>query len=339
MKEKRKFLIILFSFILLIVLGTVGYMEILNLDFNEALYMTVITVSTLGYREVGGTTVVSMYFTMILIFLGLGLAGYIFTSMVNFFIDGELKEIWGRKNMENKILKLENHYILCGAGENGSYAVKQFKKSNVPFIVIDSDEHIVNSLLEEGVLAILGDATREETLEKARIKNANGLISSLPSDAANVFTVLTARQMNEDLYIVSRSIEKKAHEKLLRAGANNTISPNEIGGRRMASLMLRPNVISFLDVITHAGEITLDLEDVTIFKGSDLINKSLRNSDIHQKTGLIVLALKKHNHKDLMFNPTSNEILGLGDSMIVLGTEEQVNKLRELACDNGQRVL
>lgn len=152
---------------------------------------------------------------------------------------------------------MKNHYIVCGAGENGYNAIKQFRSSKVPFIVIDSNEEKVNKLIEEDIPTIHGDASQESTLEKANIQFAKGLISSLASDAQNVYTVLTARQMNENLYIVSRAIDKHADEKLKKAGANNTISPNEIGGTRMAALMLRPNVISFLDVITHAGEVIL----------------------------------------------------------------------------------
>lgn len=201
------------------------------------------------------------------------------------------------------------------------------------------DESKVADLIEEGVFAIQGDATLEESLNRARIHYAKGLISSLKKDAENVYTVLTAREMNKDLYIVSRAIEKNAHEKLKRAGANNTISPNEIGGSRMAALMLRPTVISFLDIITHAGEVVLDLEDVVIFQDSSLAGNSLREVRIPEKTGLIVLAIKKNNTSDLMFNPNSNEILNLGDTLVVLGREDQVLQLRKLANDTGARTL
>lgn len=201
----------------------------------------------------------------------------------------------------------------------------------VEFVVIDKDPIKVNELMDEGLPSICGDANQEEVLKIANIDRAKGLISSLPSDADNVYTVLTARQMNPDLYIVARSIEKEAAGKLKKAGADNTISPDEIGGTRMASLMLRPNVMSFLDVITHAGEVVLDLEEVTILDGSELIDKKLKESRIPEKTGLIVLALKKYNDEKLHFNPSSDQKLKKGDTMIVLGTKEQVDILRQIS--------
>ena len=166
-----------------------------------------------------------------------------------------------------------------------------------------------------------------------------GLIAALSKDADNVFTVLTARELNKDLYIVSRAIDKKAHEKLKIAGANNTISPDEIGGSRMAALMLNPTVISFLDIITHAGEVVLDLEDVVICDTSSIANMTLREIKIPEKTGLIVLAIKKRQSQKLEFNPNSDETLQVGDTMIVLGRQEQVIELRKLACDQGERNL
>lgn len=167
-------------------------------------------------------------------------------------------------------------------------------------------------------------------LRKARTSHAKGLISALPTDAENVYTVLTARSKNENLYIVSRAIERNSEEKLIRAGANNTISPNEIEGSRMAALMLRPTVISFLDIITHAGDRVLDLEDVPVIRGSSIDGKTLMDVKIPEKTGLIILAIRKKIDDRWIFNPSSNEILKAGDVMVVLGTEEQVDVLRKL---------
>lgn len=239
--------------------------------------------------------------------------------------------------MESSITELKNHYIICEAGETGQNAIKQFKRSSVPFVVIDKDENKINELIENNIYSILGDATQDYILERARIQYAKGLISSLSSDAENVYTVLTARQMNKDLHIVSRAINKHAGEKLKKAGANNTISPNEIGGTRMASLMLRHNVISFLDIITRAGDVILDIEEVVIFKNSSFINKALKQVRIPEKTGLIVLAIKKQDNEKLSLNPSSDEVLEEGDTMIVLGREDQVNELKKIANDTGER--
>lgn len=317
----------------LILTGTIGYKILLEVNLIDALYMTVITISTVGYGEIAVMDAEAKIFSIILIFISLGTVGYLFSTIVSSLLEGDLKKAWRRRKMEAAIKKIKNHYIICGAGETGYNAIKKFKASQVPFVVIDKDEDRINELIDENILSIHGDASQEEVLERANIHFSKGLITSLPSDSENVYTVLTARQMNKDLYIVSRAIDKRAAGKLKKAGANNTISPNEIGGSRMASLMLRPNVISFLDVITRAGEIVLDLEEVTIFKNSTLINKQLREAQIPQKTGLIVLAMKKNNSDKLSFNPSSDELLEEGDTMVVLGTEEKVNTLRAIAND------
>ena len=339
MKSYRKFNFVVTILIALILTGTIGYKFLLDVSLVDALYMTVITISTVGYAEVATMDAKAKLFSIFIILLSLGTVGYLFTSIVSSFLEGDLKDAWRRRRMESQITKLKDHYIICGAGETGQNAIKQFKRSNVPFIVIDNDEEKINELIEDKIYAIHGDATEEDILDKARIKYAKGLISSLPKDADNVYTVLTGREMNSNLYIVSRAINKNADERLKKAGANNTISPNEIGGRRMAALMLRPTVIAFLDIITHAGDVILDLEDVVICENSIIVNKSLREIKIPEKTGLIVLAIKKYNSEKLVFNPNSDEILKIGDTMVVLGTEDQVTQLRKIANDIGKRYL
>ncbi|SES85142.1 voltage-gated potassium channel [Natronincola peptidivorans] len=336
-KDKSKIIMILSAFISIIIIGTVGYMLLLQVSFIDALYMTVITISTVGYGEVGEMTASAMLFSIVIIFFGLGTAGYAFTSVVSLFLEGTFKEAWRRKRMEDKIGQLKDHYILCGAGETGQSIIEQFEKSKVPFVVIDKNEKQVAELMAEGVLIVQGDATHEDVLIKCRIHEAKGLITSLPDDAANVFVVLTARELNKNLYIVSRAIERNSRGKLKKAGANNTISPNEIGGRRMAALILRPSVISFLDIITHAGDVVLDLEDVVICEHGEIVGKTLKEAKIPERTGLVVLAIKKHGKKNLMLNPSFDETLNVGDVMIVLGQEKQVHQLREIACDCGER--
>lgn len=339
MRELRKFVIIFMVLSTLIVVGTIGYRYLLDVSIIDALYMTVITISTVGYSEVGIMNTAAKLFSIFVIFSGLGIAGYAFSSIVSLFLEGEFRNAWRRKRMEIKISGLSNHYILCGAGETGQSVIEQFLKSNVPFVVIEKEEEKVAELIENDILAVHGDATQEDILEKVRIHQAKGLISTLSSDAANVFTVLTARGMNKDLYIVSRAIEKNSPEKLKKAGANNTVSPNEIGGRRMAATVLKPSIISFFDIITHAGDVVLDLEYVVVCKDSKIIGNSLKEVKIPERIGLIILAIKKEGKENIIFNPSSDEMLQLGDVMIVLGTEEQVNRLRELAYDSGETQL
>lgn len=324
-------------FFMLIVIGTAGYGLLLGVSFIDALYMTVITISTVGYQEVTEMTPAAKLFSIGLIFVSVGTVGYLISNIVSYFVEGDIKEGWLRRIMDTTINKMEGHFILCGSGETGLYIISQFQKQGVPFVVIDNDELVIDELKDRGAQFIVGDATHEEVLEKAGIHRAKGLIASLSKDSENVFVVLTARQMNEKLYIVSRAIEPSAHMKLRKAGANNTVSPNEIGGRRMAALMLRPSVISFLDAITHAGEVVLDLEDVEIHKESSLCGSLLKDAGIPEKTGLIILAIRKSEKEELIFNPNSSVMLEPGDTMIVLGTEDQVTKLRVLAKDSGNR--
>lgn len=337
MNNQKKFTLFITLLISIMFIGTFGYRLLLDVPLIDAFYMTVITISTVGYIEVAQMSPEAKLFSVFIIFISLGTVGYLFSSIVSSFMEGDIKEAFRRRFMEKKIENFRNHYILCGAGETGWNAIKRFQKSNVDFVVIENDEAIVKELLDEGIPTIFGDASHEETLDKARIKTARGLIASLSKDSDNVFTVLTARELNPDLYIVSRAIDKNSHLKLKRAGANNTISPNEIGGSRMAALMLRPSVISFLDIITHAGDVVLDLEDVVICKNSPIMDKSLKDVKIPEKTGLIVLAIRKTGSEKLQFNPHSDEVLQLGDTMIVLGKQDQVNELRKLACDDGNR--
>ena len=339
MIRKERIAVFVFALISIVLIGVIGYSSLLDLNFIDALYMTVITISTVGYAEVSAMTPEAKLFSVFLIIISLSSVGYMFTRIVSSLMEGDIRKAIRRKMMEIKISDYNNHYILCGAGETGWHAMKKFQKSNVNLVVIDKDENVIAELLEEGVSAILGDATMDETLERAGISRAKGLICCLSKDSDSVFTVLTARELNQNLYIVSRAIDKSSHDKLKRAGANNTISPDEIGGNRMAALMLRPNVISFLDIITHTGEVVLDLENVEIYDNSPIMNKSLRDAKIPEKTGLIVLAIKKKNNKKLQFNPHSDELLEIGDTMIVLGTQEQVNKLRKLAFDKGDKAL
>ncbi len=336
-KEHRKLAIVLGTLVIIVAIGTIGYQILLGVSFVDALYMTIITISTVGFTEVGDMTDQAKYFTMVIIFMGLGTVGYAVTSAVGLLLEGTFKETWRRVKMEKQIKELKDHYILCGAGETGQSVIQQFENSKVDFVVIEIKERIVRELADRGVLVIQGDGTHEEALEKAQIHKAKGLISSLPKDAANVFAVLTARQMNPDLYIVSRSVESNSREKLKKAGANNTISPNIIGGMRMASFVIRPSIISFLDIITHAGDVVLDLEDVIICQSSSLKGKTLKEAKIPERTGLIVLAIRKKGKEQPKLNPSSDEVLEEGDAMIVLGKEEQVNELRDLACDDGKR--
>lgn len=337
MTEKRKLATILTLFILLLVVGIVGYVILLDIPFIDALYMTIITISTVGYGEVSRMTNEAKMFSIVIIFWGVGIVGYSFTTLMVNILEGKIKDMWRDRRMDNTIAKLKDHFILCGDGQIGEVIIEQFLKRKQKFVVIEKDEAKYKTLTEKNILAIFGDATDEEFLNQAQIQNARGLISALSSDSDNIVTVLTARYLNKDMNIISRAIEKNSPEKLKKAGANNTISSSEIGGRRMAALMLRPSVISFLDIITHAGDVDLDLEDVYIQEDSYIVGKTLKEAKIPDKTGLTVLAVKKRKTQKMSFNPNPNEVFEKDDILLVLGTETQINELRKLANDGGNK--
>jgi voltage-gated potassium channel len=320
-------------FLLVFVISVGGYKLILDISLIDAIYMTAITVSTVGYGEVAEMTTLSKLFTIGVIFSGLSIVAYGFTSVVTIFFEGEFQVAWRRKKMLKKIDELRDHYIVCGAGEVGQIVIEQFLQKGLDFVVIEKNEERSNELVEEGVLVIKDDATSEDALMKARLMEAKSIVCTLSNDAENVFTVLTARQINPRIYIIAKAIEKGAHGKLLRAGANNTISPNEIGGRRIAAMVIRPTIKSFLDIITQIDEVSLDMEEVSICAGSEMAGKTLGESRIPERSGLIVLAIRKSGENRLRFNPNSETILHEGDIMMVLGRSTQVDNLRGMACE------
>lgn len=335
--KKKRIKWIFISLFLLITISTIGYWTMLDIPFTDALYMTIITISTVGYKEVVDMTPMAKLFSIFVIFGGIGIVGYTFTSLEIIILESNFKSIRRNKVIKRKIEGMEKHIIIAGGSESTDVIIKRFIHSKKDFVIIEKDKEKFENFIEKEVPALLGDATMEETLTRAGIARASGFISTLHTDADNIVAVLTARHMNKDLYIVSRAIDKNAREKLLKAGADNTVSSNEIGGNRMASLVLRPTIISFLDTITRAGGVELDLEDVVIGKDSSMCNQSLKQIQIPQKIGLTVLATKKHDESKMRFNPDPNEAFAPGDAIIVLGTPEQIVRLRELAHDNGER--
>ena len=331
MKTGRKVTLIVIMLAALFAAGVTGYMLLLNIGFVDALYMTVIMISTVGFAEIGIMTGAGKLFSILVIFAGLSIVGYSFTTLVAYFFEGNIKTAWRNRRMTARISELRGHYIVCGAGDVGNAVIEYFRDNNVSFVVIENDLKRYDELAEENVLTVLGDATHEDTLNKAGIDRAGGVVCTLSTDSDNVFTVLTARQLNEDIYIVSRAVEPTAHGKLKKAGANKTISPNELGGQRIAAAVVRPSITSFLDVITREGDVLLDLEEVVIDGRSKLSGLTLRDARIPERTGLIILALKKRGDESFRLNPRSHETLDDGDLIIVLGTGEQVDKLQALA--------
>jgi voltage-gated potassium channel len=319
--------------LLFISLATIGYMLILKVSFIDALYMTVITISTVGYKEVVELNTLGKIFTMGVIFTSVGTIGYLLSVVFRFFSEGNINEAWRKKKMMKEIGSMTNHIIVCGAGETGVHVIKQLKRRMAEFVVIENDPDALELLKELEVKYIFDDATKEETLMDANIKSAKGLISALAKDADNAFVVMTARELNPSLHIVARAHEDNSHKKLRRAGANNTVSPDEIGGKKMAQLMISPDVQYFVDNIIDTKNMSIDMEEVMIKEASELIEKKLRDAKISEKAGLIVLAIRRGEDEVFIFNPKADEILRLHDKMIVVGSKEQISTLKEMSKD------
>ncbi|PKK97194.1 MAG: potassium channel protein [Tenericutes bacterium HGW-Tenericutes-3] len=318
--------------VLLVAGATIGYMLILNLPFVDALYMTVITISTVGYREVADMNTLAKWFSIGFILVSVGMVGYLLTTVFTFLSEGNINEAWRKNKMKKEIEKLNNHIIVCGAGETGLHVIKQLKRREVEFVVIENDVEAIDTLKEMNVKYILDDATKEEVLLDARVKEAKGLIACLAKDADNVFVVLTARELNTKMHIVARSHEERSDKKLRRAGANNTVSPDEIGGKKMAAMMLSPNVQFFVDNIIDTKNMSIDMEEVVVKEESELIGKKLRDAKISEKAGLIVLAIRRENDV-FIFNPKADEVLRLDDKMIVVGSKDQIKALKKMSLD------
>jgi len=309
--------------------GTAGYMSIEKWRFLDALYMTVITLGTVGFKEVHDLSDGGKIFTMCLILVGVSVLGYIVGSLAQIMFEGQFQRIMGRKKVEKQINALKEHYIICGFGRIGSLICKEFKANELPFVIVEKSVDAIEKLDEEGYLHMRGDATLDETLLKAGIKRAKGLISVVTSDTENVYITLTARGLNPDLYILARSGEEGSDIKLKRAGANKVVSPYIIGGSRMAQSILRPNVVDFIEIATGSEHMDLQMEEITIPQHSAFAGETLVSSGFRKEIGVIIVGIKK-SHGKMIFNPHSQAKIEGDDTLIVLGEPQSIAKLEDL---------
>ena len=329
---------ILVSIILLLAvffIGIVGYIIIeKNLSFLDAIYMTAITLTTVGFSDDGISTKTGKIFTIIIIIVGIGIFTYGISSAMAFVIEGQLTGILKRRKMEKQIGELKKHYIICGAGDTGLHVIDEFIKMKQSFVVIEQDDERLQRILQSyKFLYLQRDATNDETLLKAGIDKATGLIASLSCDKDNLFVVLSARELNPDLRIVSKAVEEGAFQKIRKAGADDIIFSDAIGGLRMASSMLRPNVVNFLDVMLKHQDETTRFSEVTIGKDSEFIDSTLMSAGIFERTELLVLAIRRVAENKFVYNPKPATPLKLGDILIVIGDIKQIQKLQKLAKD------
>ncbi len=315
--------------LVLVTIGTVGYTVIEGWRLLDSLYMTVITLATVGFREVQPLSDAGKIFTMLLIVFGVSVIGYTVGSLAQIMFEGQFQRIFGRKKVEKKIEALRNHYIVCGFGRIGSLICREFAAKPLPFVVIEKSAEVLPKLEEESYLFIHGEATDDESLLKAGIKRAKGLVSVVASDTENVYITLTARGLNPNLYILARSGEEGSEIKLKRAGASKVISPYLIGGSRMAQAILRPNVVDFIEIATGREHLELQMEEIMIPHESGFVGQSLISSGFRKETGVMIVGIKKADGT-MVFNPESHSIIGANDTLIVLGQQNAIGKMEEL---------
>lgn len=315
-----------------LVIGVAGYVLIEGWPWDDALYMTVITLTTVGYGEVHPLTKAGRFFSVLLMFSGIGVVAYSFAVVADYLIAGELTGILRRQRMKNAIRHLQQHYVICGYGRVGQQVVEGLRANANPVVVIDAEVEHAAELDQLGVPHIVGDATDDNVLLEAGIERARGLCTCLPSDAANVFIVLSARTLNANLFIISRSNQPDSERKLRIAGANQIINPYLITGHRMAALLLHPGVVEFLDVIMRRGDLELRIEEVVVGSTSEMHGKTLAEARVRTETGANVLAVRRRDGK-LQTDMNSELLLESGDALIALGTEPQLAALARLTDD------
>ncbi len=316
----------------IVVIGILGFHYIEDLNFIDSAYMTVITVSTVGFKEVGAPlTDAGKIFTMALIISSLGTLAYVGSNMARFVFDGELANYIKTYRVDKRIAKLKDHVIIVGYGRNGEQAAMELEENGVPFVVLDKRENVISRVREnENLLYIKGDATHEETLEQARISQARALIATTPNDADNVFVVLTARSMNPGMTVISRASELESQMKLKRAGATNVIMPERMSGQRMAKLVHQPDVVEFIEYILLQKTQDVSLEEISCKKlAQRFVGKSIADLKVRQFSGANIIGIKISGAR-YVFNPDPQMILSRNDQLFVLGNPVQIRKLVEV---------
>ena len=328
----RKVYIALLLLITILLVGITGYIFIESYTLGEAFYMTVITISTVGFNEVRPLSDVGRIFTAFLIIFSFSTFVFAVTSISNYILNGEYKIYFRDLRINKKMSKISGHTIICGYGRNGKQAAVELNSHHRSYVVIEQDKELNEALREQHDISFIeGDATLEKDLERAGILKATSLITTLPKDADNLFVVLTAREMNPNLLIISRASKDNSDKKLKRAGANNVIMPDKIGGAHMASLVIKPDVIEFMDYVMGQGSSSVNLEEITFENLPDsLKNKSIRELGIRDKSGANIVGFRTKDG-EYIINPSPDTVITPQAKIFVLGTIDQIDAFREFA--------
>jgi len=315
--------------IILILIGVLGFHIIEGWPFLDCLYMTVITIFTVGFKEVRDLSPTGRIFTIFIILGGVGTAFYLFTRFAEIVYLGGIIKFLRRRKMEKTIKNLKDHYIICGHGRMGSIVRERLEEENLPYVVVDNNEEKLQELKEAHKFYIHGDASHEETLIQAGIKRAKALVSLLRSDADNLYLVLTVKLINPSLFVLSKALEEEGERKILQIGANKVFSPYKLSGLRIAQMLIRPTVVDFMDLIIRRKELSLFMEEIVVRKDSSLVNRNLAESDIRKKSNVIVVAIKKPG-EEIIFNPSPGITIDTGDTLLVLGDKEAVDQFENI---------
>lgn len=310
--------------------GTVGFHYIEGWSWLDGLYMTVITMTTVGYGETHPLSDLGKVFNTFLIIMAVMAGGFLVATFTQAMLEFEFGKFLGRRRMEREIAKLNNHYIICGAGRVGRTVAREFRARKVPFVIVETQAGRVQWAMDENIPVIVGSATSEEVLQHAHIEQARGLVAAVSSDADNLYIVLTARGMKPDLKIIARASEEEAIPKIKRAGASQVVSPYQFLGRRIAQVLMRPHVLDFIDTAFGGDRLDMQIEQVRVGEKSTLAGKTLAACGIRQKTGVMVLALKGEDGK-LNFNPEPDAVINPGDHLIAVGSADHLQRLESLA--------
>ena len=313
-----------------VLMGTFGYRWLEDYTWLEAVYMTIITVTTVGFGEVRPLSSAGRIFTMVLMLMGVGTILYLLTTLTQLVVEGKLREIMGRRSLERAIRSLKDHYIVCGYGRIGALVAEMIREAGREVVVIDNSEEVTRRLESDGIHYVLGSATEDESLLAAGVERAQGLIATVSSDADNVYIVLTAKDMRPDIFTIARATEPGSERKLKHAGADKVVSPYFIGARRIAQTVIRPSVADFIDLTFHSTTAQpLRMEELTVGAQAQLAGVSLKDSGIRQTLDLIVLAVKKSDGR-MHFNPPADTVVEVGDTLIAMGPGSSMSKLAKI---------
>lgn len=321
----------LFFLLLTIAFGTSGYVIIEGMTPFEAFYMTVITISSVGFSEIKPLSDIGRWITIVIIVLGISLLTYTLGQVARIFVEGELRRILGRRKLEKQISELKDHYIICGYGRIGQIIVRELQNAKIPLVVIEQDQASIETLEAGHILYLNMDATSDDALTAAGLDRARGLVTAVSSDADNVFIALSAKGMRPDIFILARASDVKNESKLLRAGASRVVCPYQMGGRRMAEILHKPTVVDFLDQTMMHSELGLQMEEAVIAENSPITGKTVVSSNLRQEFGVIIVAIKRISG-EMVFNPGPGEMFNAGDVIVVIGKKGELRRMSKAIC-------